>query len=546
MKFVSLLVLSTLFLIVSLAADDRPRPPRLAVVIVVDQMRGDYVNRFGPYFTGGLRRLISEGAVFDSAAHEHANTETAVGHATLSTGCYPMHHGIVGNDFYDREHDTIVYSVDDTTTRLLRTTTASLKREDSLGASPHYLMYSALGNWLKSAGANNRVFSVSLKDRAAILMAGQATDSATRPDEVFWWDRKTGDFVTSTAYANALPGWVIQFNESPWKESWKDSTWTRIGDTDLYNLIGADNVPQENDGIHTSFPHEFTTERKSRSYFDALYYTPYADQLLIRFARQLVAQEHPGKGKGTDLLMISCSAADAVGHSFGPSSHEVFDHYLRLDKCLDTLFRQLDSAVGKDNYVVALSGDHGCLDMPVGLNRVPWKEFETDVRAAIKNAPGYRPAFDSLVRFNGTDVTFAHTPQSLAAELASAVRDQLSKKPYVAAVYMRTQIEAADSPETETLGLVRRSANCIRRIPDLTVVLKQYVYLTSSATGTSHGSPYWYDRHVPLVLWGHGINPQHIEGRVRTVDMAPTLAELLGFAPPDSVDGRSLTPVLHH
>ncbi len=529
----------------AVAADSKnqSRPPKLGVVIVIDQMRGDYVTRFTPFFTGGLKRLLTEGAVFDSASHDHANTETAVGHATLSTGCFPKHHGIVGNEFYDREHDTVVNAVKDTTMRLVRTTRAPLKREDSLGSSPHFLMRSAIGNWLKSATPADRVFSVSLKDRAAVLSAGQILSPSDRPNGVYWWDRKTGDFVTSTAYSQSLPDWLNQFNTGPTKDTWKDSVWNRIGDTTLYNLIGVDKVAEENDGRNTTFPHAFSKEDPFASYYQALYATPFADQLLIRFARELILSENVGQGKGTDLLIVSCSAADVVGHAYGPQSQEIFDHYLRLDRCLDTLFRQLDSTVGVDNYVVALSGDHGCQELPSGRNRLSTNDYRYVVGRAIWPTLQWR-SLDDVLYFIGSDLAIKRRnldktkiPQDWLIERDLA--DKLKLDQCVAYLLTAGELVGTDTTGWDIERMAKRGAFRGRE-PDVNVILQEHVYLTSSPTGTGHGSPYWYDRHVPLVFWGHGIKPQHLPAPVRTVDMAPTLAELLGITPPDSIDGRSL------
>jgi predicted AlkP superfamily pyrophosphatase or phosphodiesterase len=516
--------------------------PRLGVFIVVDQMRGDYPSRFGPYFTGGLHRLLTEGAVFDSASHEHANTETAPGHATLSTGCFPAKHGIVGNEFYDRAHDEIVYSVEDTLTRLLRTTSAELKPGDSIGSSPQYLERTSLGNWMKQAG-NSRVFSVSLKDRAAILMAGQLSDANTTPDGVYWWDRKTGDFVTSTAYAKKLSTWVDDFNRGPDKNVWQDSIWIRLLDSSklpAYESIGTDSNVLENDGVHTTFPHYFTIERSGRGHFDAVYPTPLADQLLIRFVRELVRREQIGSGKSTDLLMFSCSAADAVGHAYGPHSQELFDYYLRLDRYFDTLFCELDTFVGRDNYVVALSSDHGVLDLPPAEQRISAKQYDhliDSVAAALDSTK----STDTTVFILGSDIIFRQSDRTtgVAIPAFAHMMDLLSRLPYVACAYGPTVSWNECGDNTDIRRLVQSNWHSLR-MPDIMVVLKESLYLTNHKTGTSHGSPWWYDRYVPLVFWGHGIKAQHLSRRVRTVDVAPTMAELLHIVAPDSLDGHSL------
>ena len=536
--------------IASVSADSEhsAKKPKLGVLIVVDQMRGDYPARFGPYFTGGLHRLLTEGAVFDSASHEHANTETAVGHATLSTGCFPKHHGIVGNDFYDRAHDKIVYSVDDTLTRIVRTTVADLKRGDSLGASPQYLMKPSIGNWLKGE-KTGRVFSVSLKDRAAILMAGKVIDSANQPNGVYWWDFETGDFVTSTAYTQKLPSWVDDFNRGPNKNVWQDSVWNRLLDSSklyTYESIGPDSVVLENDGVHVAFPHHFNIERKGSGHYDAVYRTPLADQLLVRFVREMVRREKIGAGETIDLLMLSCSAADAVGHAYGPHSQEIFDYYLRLDRYLDTLLCELDTLVGRDNYVVALSSDHGVLDLPPAHDRIEKKQFAKALGTGVVDSASVQ-FHDSAIFLLGSDIMFHRTrgdnfelPQltAIAAKVVLAF-------PHVDCVFDSASILTPAGID----GLIATEvANnwYSPRMPDLMVILKESKYLTSSKTGTSHGSPFWYDRHVPVVFWGHGIKAQHFGERVRTVDVAPTMADLLGIKSPDSLDGHSLVGEIKH
>ncbi len=526
-----------------------PKKPRLGVLIVVDQMRGDYPVRFGPYFTGGLHRLLSEGAVLDSASHEHANTETAVGHATLSTGCFPKHHGIVGNDFYDRAHDRVVYSVDDTLTRIVRTTVADLKRVDSLGASAQYLMKPSIGNLL-NCGRSGRVFSVSLKDRAAILMAGQVIDSTNRPTSVYWWDFETGDFVTSTAYTDKLPSWVDDFNRGPNKSIWQDSVWNRLLDNSklhTYESIGPDSVVLENDGVHLTFPHYFNVERKGSGHYDAVYRTPLADQLLIQFAREMVRREKIGAGETTDLLLLSCSAADAVGHAYGPHSQEILDYYLRLDRYLDTLLCELDTLVGRGNYVVALSSDHGVLDLPPAEHRISKNDYKSAIFGAFSDTVPLTK-HDSMVLLMGSDIILLRTAREANApnlQLTDSILKILDALPYIdRSVYLRF-----NGPDFRGLfpNMRLEATNCYpSRMPHFMVIFKDSLYLTNSETGTSHGSPWWYDRHVPIVFWGPGIKAQHYRDRVRTVDVAPTMADLLGIEIPDSLDGHSLVDEIIH
>jgi len=328
--------------------------PRLAVVIVVDQMRADYLTRFASLYTGGLARLARSGTVFTNAYHNHAATETAVGHATISTGCYPARHGIVGNSWYDQELRKPVTAVGDSGCPVVGGSGKG-------GASPHNLLRTTVGDWLKTFSPQSKVYSVALKDRSAILMGGR------HPNGAYWYDRTTGDYVTSTYYEDTLSSTVRAFDDQRLIDSFRTQGWRHLLPDTAYSLSHADSFVAESDGNHITFPHLFDSSVQPKEYYAAFYSTPFADQLTLKLAEKIANEFQLGRDSIPDLLWISCSAADAIGHIYGPDSQEAQDYYLRLDRYLDTFFTALDSAIGPDMYVVVLTADHGAMTMPEDL-----------------------------------------------------------------------------------------------------------------------------------------------------------------------------------
>jgi predicted AlkP superfamily pyrophosphatase or phosphodiesterase len=321
-------------------------------------MRPDYLTRFDTLYTGGFRRLLDNGAVFLNAYHDHAATETAVGHTTISTGCYPSHHGIIGNGYYDRVEKRDVYAMLDTLAPLIG-------EKIGKGSSPRRILMPTLGEHLKAISPDSKVFSMAIKDRSAIGMAGK------RADGVFWFNRTTASYVTSIYYADNYPAWIDSFNLAKQIDSYFSTGWHKMLSDGAYSLSHEDASPNENDAIHTSFPHLFTdfSKQPDKTYYNELYATPFADEVTIALARAAIHYSELGQDISPDLLWIGCSAADATGHTYGPFSQEMQDFYLRLDQYLGGLFSLLDSTVGTDHYVIALSSDHGALPLPEELKK---------------------------------------------------------------------------------------------------------------------------------------------------------------------------------
>jgi predicted AlkP superfamily pyrophosphatase or phosphodiesterase len=517
-------------------AETRSRP-KLVVVLVVDQMRADYLVRFAGLFVGGFRRLTTLGAVFTDAHQDHAATVTAVGHATLSTGMFPSHHGIAGNDWYDRTTRAKVASTIDAGHPVLT-------RPELGGRSPHNLMRTSLGDWLKAGSPRSKVFSIAFKDRSAILMGGQ------RPDGAFWYEH--GAFVTSTYYARSLPGWVDAFNASGLIDAHFAEGWRKLLPEEAYFASSEDNVATENDGRNTTFPHLFddgTPDARAR-YRDGIEDTPFGDELAIEFAKTLVSAERLGTDADPDLLWLSCSTSDHVGHLYGPLSQEVQDNYLRLDRNLGDLFDFLDAKVGAGEWVVALSADHGVLPLPeelrrrgIDAGRVPRTEFLKQVGGAANAVAETVGAGPDLVAYANYDGVVLNLPPSgrlrvPPAEVRRLVAERLRALPFVADTFTLEELES-DEPGREFLDAFRRSY-VHGRSADILFRFKPNYLVAVGAYGTTHGGPYRYDTHVPIVVAGAGVRPATHASRVRTVDLAPTLAEALGLALPADLDGRSL------
>ena len=519
------------------------RRPRLAIVLVVDQMRADYLERYADLYRGGLSRFRREGAWFTQAHLQHALSYTAPGHASVATGSDPARHGIIANNWFDRASGTEMYAAEDPQVRPVLTGASAVTLP---GRSPRQLEGPALGDWLKGQVPAARVFSVALKDRAAVLMGGQA------PDRAYWYSVEVSGYVSSSWYAGGTPPpvWVAEFNASGAAMERFVAGWTRVRDSSAYLRSGPDHVEAEADGQHTSFPHLFDdgTPAARVAFAKGLLTTPFGDELTLRFARKLISAEQLGADDTPDLLMISCSSADYIGHAYGPFSHEIEDYYLRLDGWLGELLTELDEHVGKDSYVLALTADHGALPLPEearlrghsSARRVPAAEYRAKARAAISTALtqlGLPP--QTLLHLGEDGVWLAPVAGQPPAEVHTAVAQALRGLDFVADTFTAAEL-AGPRDDSRPFHANYRRSYFAGRSPDVQLRFKQWHLVDAQARGTSHGSPYEYDTHVPVLFFGAGVRAGVHEQRVGTTDVAPTLAELLGVTVPAAIDGRSL------
>jgi predicted AlkP superfamily pyrophosphatase or phosphodiesterase len=520
-------------------------PPKLVVMFMVDQMRADFLTRFQAHYTGGLARLMERGSVFTEVHHEHFFTATAPGHATVATGVYPSRHGIVSNDWWDRIEHRPVYAVEDSAALIIGA-------PDLPGRSPANLLRATVGDWLKKQVPESKVFSVALKDRASVAMGGQD------PDGAYWFEPSEGRFVTSTYYRDSLPGWVVEFNQSGRADAHVSKAWTKSLAEEMYSASREDSFPPENDGVHITFPHvlpafsDTTVPFPGEDYYSELIYTPFGDELALSFVEELIDREAVGDDAVTDLLLVSASAADYIGHRYGPFSQEVQDYYIRLDRALGRFLEFLDERIGEDRYVVVLSSDHGALPMPEELVRrgVDARRVDALDRQELIVPPLLR-ALESvgidarpraLTLLYGLVVDFAEEDVSAdkARELRRVIAESIRASNLVADAYAVDDVDPTTTDEFRQMHL--RSFH-----PDLAsdiIIRFKEAYLQYRDFGTSHETPYPHDTHVPLIIVRPGETHARYDRRVATVDIAPTLAALLGITIPDDLDGVALAEIV--
>jgi len=513
---------------------------RLVLLIAVDQLPADRVDADLP---GGLGRLAREGRFYTDATLDHAMTETCAGHATILTGRHPAQVGIPGNQFLDLEEAKAVYCVADSDP-------AARVLGGAEGRSPRNLRATALGDWMKTADPATRVFSVSGKDRAAITLAGRA------PDVAYWFHpvEEVG-FTTSGYYLDRLPQWVREFNGHDPPE---DGFLTRVPPRwdHLTDEAGApqrpDDFPGESGRFGRTSGHPLRAE-DLEEFAARVVASPFLDQATLDFATALVREEGLGRRSSPDLLAVSFSAMDYVGHLYGPYSHESRDTLLRLDLAVGRFLDFLELELGPGAVLVVLTSDHGVLPLPewlerTGGSRCPVKGGRTGLkglglRLLAKLHWEFSPLFSMprpWVIFAGSQVgvdrSLARRHGVAVSEVAAATRRILEAEPAIAKVWTPEEIETGGD---EFARLYRNSFDP-ERSGDLVVQLEPTCIVSPFDEGTTHGSPYLYDRAIPLIFWGAGIEGGRVPGPARTVDIAPTLARHLGIAPPPGLDGRPL------
>lgn len=499
--------------------------PRLVVVLVMDQMRADFVGRFRSRFSpDGLGRLLREGAVFADCLYDYDATETAPGHAVIATGSYPRENGMIGNTWYDRSRKALVTSVADAAHPRVGGPQANAP-----GASPAALHGTTLGDEMRRAyGAQSHVVSVSWKDRAAILLGGK------NPEAAFWFDNEAEGFVTSTYYANSLPDWVNQFNRQHRLETQQGKVWKPLRGNAFERTV------------------ELPAGPRGRAQFWAdLSATPFGSEMLFQFAEAAVGAYNLGADTVPDLLAISVSAPDFAGHRLGPDSEVVHDLFLRVDRQLAEFLRFLDRRVGLANVVVALSSDHGVSPLPektqaerLGGGRTDFSAIVEKVEQALAQefGPQDRPekwieGTDNFALYLNRD---AIRRKGLDLEkVAVAAGEAAIRQPGIAGYYTAAQLAATrvEGPGQSFLSLYARSYYAPRSGDVMLRVEPFFIFFPS---GTSHGSPYTYDRHVPLILWGRAFPAGTHYRRVSPADIAPTLAAILEISPPALAVGRVL------
>jgi predicted AlkP superfamily pyrophosphatase or phosphodiesterase len=522
--------------------------PRLVVVLVVDQMRADYVDKFHGQWKAGLKRLVEEGAWFRTVAYPYAATETCVGHATISTGAFPASHGMVANAWWDREQQKMATCTSDPEVKNSAYAGGTTKGGDSAWR----MQLPSFAEELKfQTGGATRVVTFSLKARSAIALAGHKADAAT------WFDSESGSWVTSPPYGS-MPFIEDFVKKHPVAEDY-GKTWALSLPEGSYlyeeSVTDAATVP----GWDTTFPHPLRGKEGSSSPDTAFYWewgtSPFADTYLTRIAEAAVDSLGMGKSGGTDYLGVAYSPVDYVGHTFGPRSWEIQDVLVRLDKDLGELFTHLDQKVGRGNYLVVLTADHGVAPIPADMRKTGFDagilslpELKDRMEKALEPFNYAKPAIAGIA---GNELYFS---QGVYGQLKQdpaamkAVIDAAETMPGVAAVYRAEELSGENKTYSQTRSAVELNYYA-GRSGDLYILQKPYWLTESSAegskrhTGAGHGSPYYYDQRVPLLLMGFGIRPGEYFGEATPADIAPTLAALTGITLAMH-DGRVLAEAL--
>lgn len=517
--------------------------PKLVVGIMVDQMRWDYINLFKSYFTSqqGFMRFVNEGASCNNNLIPYIPTVTACGHASVYTGSTPALNGIAGNQWFDNILQKSVYCVEDATVQ-----SVGIEGSAAGKMSPKNLWTSTIGDEMKLASNfKSKVYGISIKDRGAILPAGHSADGA------FWYDSKTGKFISSNYYFNILPLWVSNYND----QHRVDSLYTKGWDLSLTRSIYEKNCDGDINAYESTalgenqkgFP--YTLSQFIGKDYGKIASTPYGNNLVVELAEQAIVKEQLGKDEITDLLAISFSSPDYIGHAFGPNSWETMDGYIKLDNQLAQLFATLDQQVGKNNYTVFLTADHAVQHIPdfAKKHHLPGGLIiESDIKKELNQLlliNGLDPKLISdigeyYVHFNHDLMDSLHVSQD---QLVQFVSSKLENNPGILQVVETRKAASSSLPQSLRERIV--NGYTPQRSGDLFIVTKSG-YMDGYATGTTHGTLYNNDAHIPLLWYGNGIKKGQVNSVNYMTDIAPTVTTLLGIQMPSGAIGKPILEVL--
>ncbi|KUJ61572.1 alkaline phosphatase [Flavobacteriaceae bacterium CRH] len=531
------IVLLTLFVISNLSAQQRPK---LVVGIVVDQMKMEYLYRFSDDFSpNGFKRLMNDGYTFQNMHYNYMPTYTAPGHASIYTGTTPSTHGIVGNEWFSRSLGKEMYCTDDASVKTVGDGTA-----EEGAMSPKNLQATTITDEVRM-GTNfaGKVIGMSLKDRGAILPAGHFANWA------FWYS-KTGSFISSTFYGEKLPEWVSQFNKEKHYMPYINKGWDLYKPASTYNESLPDNNPYEGKLYGSSapvFPYDLKTMYEKND-AGVLRATPYGNDLLAEFAMKAIEKEELGKDNITDFLTVSFSSTDYVGHLLGPRSMELQDTYLRLDQTIADFLNYLDKTVGKDNYLLFLTADHAgaenviyLKDHKYNVDNYPSK----DVKKSLQDFSIKTFGVDLVLNYSNFNIYFnKQIIKEKALELVKvkqAFKEFLISQPQVKRVYTEEEI-LANSGNDYYLNFVAKGYD-VTQDGDM-IIIDKPGDIEYSTTGTSHGTPYSYDTHVPAIFYGWHIKKGESYDKKVITEIAPTIAQKIKVAFPNGTEAKVLQEVL--
>ncbi len=516
--------------------------PKLVVGIVVDQMRYDYLTRFwNHYGEGGFKRLVNGGFNCKNNHFNYTPTSTGPGHASIYTGTTPSTHGVIGNNWYDKVTNKIVYCAGDNRYNSIGTDL------DAGKMSPHWMTVSTITDELRLATQKRgKVIAIALKDRGAVLPGGHMANAA------YWFNGgMEGHWISSSYYMEELPKWVRNFNKANPGEKYK-KTWNTLKDIKSYVESGTDDNLYEGlfgGEVSPVFPHDLPAIWDNNSQFDILKGTPYGNSLTADFALEALDGEALGEDNVTDFLAVSFSSTDYVGHQFGVNSKEIQDTYIRLDLDLERLLKALDKKVGTGEYVVFLTADHGAVDVPGYLK-------DQKIPAGYMDSQGMSSKFKEFMSFTYGDANLIRNYSNASffldhdvirnldlkvEEVQHAIAQELLSYDGISRVFTGHQM--VQNEYTKGIPSIMQNGYNQKRSGDVLLVLDPSVVYYPE-TGSTHGSPYTYDTHVPLIFYGKGISKGSMVGRTEIIDIAPTIASLLGIAFPSGTTGNPIEEIL--
>ncbi len=540
-----LLTFICFFILICACKDSRSKnkKPSLVVGIVVDQMRYDYLTKYAHrYGNEGFKKLMNEGYSLTNAHFDYSGTYTAVGHASIYTGTTPNYHGIIGNDWYDKNLKKSIYCVDDN-----RYTTVGTSKE-MIGKSPSRLLTTTITDQLLlGQNMKGKSIGIAIKDRASILPAGHAAMSA------YWYEGEDENkWVTSSYYMDQLPTWVQLFNSKNKADEYLSKPWNPLYPIESYTQSLPDDNPYEatfKGETSPTFPHDLPNLRSKNGNYDLIKETPFGNDLTLDFAKTTIKEEKLGKNNATDFLTISFSSTDYVGHQFGTDAIETEDTYLRLDQNLSELLRFLDTEIGEKNYLVFLTADHGAVQVPSYLEslKIPapyfksklFDEFLTKISktnfgddALVEDVSNFQ-IYLNKERIKNLKLNHQEVANTFAEELLSF--DGIYKT-LTAKTLQTTQF---------TSGILEKVQNIYnQKLSGDVFFIPTPGTISREKTGTTHGSSYSYDTHVPIIFYGSGIKKGISHKKYNVKDIAPTLATLLEVEFPNGNSGMVIDDLL--
>ncbi|WP_428466850.1 alkaline phosphatase family protein [Photobacterium minamisatsumaniensis] len=538
-----------------------PEKPKLVLQITVDGLRADLLERYKQNFSDdGFRYLMDQGTYYTNAHYQHGNTETIVGHVSLATGAPPSVHGMVGNVWYDRQLDRLVYNVEDGNYSMLSANAGvdqsteidpTQKAAQLDGRSPVPILSTTFSDELAVASnGESKLFSVSIKDRGAISLAGHS-------GKAFWFSKAQSEFVTSEYYYDQYPDWVTDWNSADHTAQYSKQRWTLSLPEDQYTLKeGETDHKVDLAGFKRSFPHPYGPA--SYPYFSTmLTLSPAGDELTESFASTLIEKEQLGRGKFTDYLAVSFSSNDYVIHMYGPSSLEAEDNLIRLDRTISKLLKQVDAKVGLENTLIVLSADHGVPEAAptvnaLGYNSASYFNKDAIITPALLDQLKIRFGLsEDVIRLYAQPYIYLNHEMIKEkdlnlAEVQRVIAEQVSKVTGISYAVTSTDIQTNKLPDTHIMQLVKNNYHP-QRSGDIYLVFAPRTYINDMdglTIASTHGSPWRYDTHVPVIFAGSSVQTNKVSRAITPYDIAPTLSNILGITQPSGATGEVLKEVL--